>query len=80
MRMTMLDIENTDKFFEMVERCTGPVMVHAAGRSEDIRGNAFLRELLAGAGTDGKIARLELNVEADRDFTVLCRYMMEAGA
>lgn len=80
MRMTLLDIENTDQFFEMLKECTGPVTVSAAGRSEDIRENTFLRTLLTETGRNGQIARLEVNVEAVGDFPIFCHYMMGARA
>lgn len=76
MRMTLLDIENTDKFFEMLKECSGPVTVNAAGRSEDIRENAFLHTLLRETGKNGRIAKLELNVEENHDLPIFCHYMM----
>lgn len=78
MRFTLFDIDNSERFFKMVERCSGPVRVSAAGRCEDIRGNEFLSGLLTGA-SGGKIARLELDVESEQDVPVLCHYMMQSG-
>lgn len=76
MRFTLFDIHNSERFFEMLESCSGPVRVSAAGRCEDIRGNEFLSRLLSGA-SGGKIARLELEVESEQDVPVLCHYMMQ---
>lgn len=76
MRMTFMDIENTDKFFDLLKKCTGPVTVNAGGRSEDLRDNTFLHTLLKETSKNGRIARLELHVEEAHDLPIFCHYLM----
>ncbi|MEA5060564.1 hypothetical protein SDC9_196006 [bioreactor metagenome] len=76
--MTLLNINNTDQFFSIVDDCIGPVTVQSSdGQSkEDLRHNALLKDLLTGSG-NGKIAKLRLGLENPKDASRMFQYMMD---
>lgn len=77
--MTLLNIENTDRFFSIVDGCSGPVTVRSSdGRQEDLRHNALLRDLLT-SGSHGNIAKLKLACANPADASRMFQYMIEGA-
>ena len=77
--MTLLNINNTDRFFSIVDGCAGPVTVQSSdGRKEDLRHNALLRDLLTSSG-DGSIAKIDLDCTDAGDASRMFKYMLEGA-
>lgn len=76
MRIQMFNID-IPRFFAVVDRCGHPVQLCAGDKkSEDIRYNAFLQDLLLSTNPGGKIEQLFISAD-ESDVGNLLRYMME---
>ncbi len=74
--MKLFNIRDTERFYETVDACNGPVLVSASdGRSEDFRNNTLLREVLETASPDGGISTIELHVSDPGDMRRLINFM-----
>jgi hypothetical protein len=76
--MLRMNVCNMQRLFEVVNRCEHPVkLVVSEDKAEDIRGNAFVQDLLLNMH-DG-ITELTIETEDGVDTMSLLRFMMEDG-
>ncbi len=78
MKLNLMSIGNVERFFEIVEKCQGAVMLHLADCSLcDLKKNPLARQLLE-PGTK-KQNPMSLQLSCPADFPLLLQYMMEAA-
>ena len=76
--MMFMNVENLDRFFEIVNYCEQPVKLLVADQEPaDLRGNHFIQDLLI--DTQNGITKLAVETESEKDAIKLIRFMMEDG-
>lgn len=77
--ITLFDIQDTDRFFSLIDHCCLPVTIQLPGRTEiDIRHNADIRHLLTCTSRDGSISRITLGVGSISDRDKMIRFMLDS--
>ena len=75
--MTFIQIQDTDQFFNMIDNCTGRVLLKSSeGHTLDMRGNILIKELLAMSCRNRCIEQLELTIENSGDMKKVLNYLM----
>jgi len=76
--VTFYQIRDIDKFFDMIDSCTGRVLLKSSDNQMiDLRKNALIKELLLMTCGDRVIDRLALFIENKNDMPQIQRYLME---
>lgn len=76
--MLRMNVCNLNRFFEVVNQCEHPVkLVVPDGNSEELRGNAFVQDLLI--ETQNGITQLSIEADPGNDTIRMIRFMMEDG-
>lgn len=75
--MLLMNVHNTQRFCDTINRCSGPVeMVMANGHREDIRANTALQYLLTDVYPQDRPVSLTVDAENASDVSRLIDFMM----
>ena len=76
MKITLVNIQEPEALFHLLNTCTGPVSCHGV----DLRHNQELEKMICGMVTPAAgIPQLELTVSQTDDFYRFLRYMREGA-
>jgi len=79
--VTFYRIQNTDRFFNMIDSCIGRVLFKSSdGQTADLRMNTLLRELITMSMSTQGIEKLVLTVENHQDMQQILRYLMDCNS
>ncbi|MGI6071280.1 MAG: hypothetical protein ACOYBE_12795 [Blautia sp.] len=73
MKMTLYDLNQAERFFEIVNGCEQEVTCYGM----DLRGNRDIQSIMCGISKGAGIGRLELNLTSAKDFRRLMDYLQE---
>lgn len=77
--LTFFDIQNTQYFFNVVNRCAAPVTYYLPdGQPKDLRFNFLVQNFLTWMDLSGNIPELKLQCNNSQDVEHLMQYMMES--
>lgn len=77
--LTFFDIQNTQHFFNVVNRCAAPVTFHLPdGQAKDLRFNFLVQIFLTWMDLSGNIPELKLQCNNSQDVEHLMQFMMES--
>ena len=75
--MLLMNVHDTQRFCETVNRCNGPIeMIMANGKREDIRANTALQYLLTDVYPQDRPVSITLDAEQAEDVNKLIDFMM----
>lgn len=76
--ITLFDIQDTDRFFSLIDLCASPVTIQLPGQTKiDIRHDAAIRHLLTCTSLNGGIHCITLDVNSVEDRDRIIRYMLD---
>ncbi|AJQ25663.1 hypothetical protein [Pelosinus fermentans] len=77
--LTFFDIQHTQQFFDMVNRCAAPVIFYLPnGQAKDLRFNLLVQNFLTWMDLSGNIPELKLECNNSQDVKAMIQFMMES--
>ena len=77
--LTFFNIQHTQRFFDVVNRCAAPVIFYLPnGQAKDLRFNFLVQNFLTWMDLYGNIPELKLQCNNSQDVKDMIQFMMES--